>query len=196
MVVLYFSSSPNLCFSADSGCRFDRENPSIDNARQAYRMFDDICAIEELQVFINSSGHTREAYADAYILLATIHYYSLTDDKEKNETVGNEFLEAFRADPNLQKVPEDEDPGLQRLFEDARARYAAESSEVVVADSTAALTDESMKEEGKKSGAWYKKWWAIGLGAGIVGGVVAAVAGGGSDSSPTTIPEIPQPPGD
>jgi hypothetical protein len=54
-------------------------------------------------------------------------------------------------------------------------------------------------EEGKKEKkAWYKNWWAIALGVGVVAGAVALAGGGGGDGGGTTpdqpLPGFPPPP--
>lgn len=53
-------------------------------------------------------------------------------------------------------------------------------------------------DDAKASKPWYKKWWAIGLGVGLVAGVVVLAGGGGSDDGSTTpageLPDFPDPP--
>jgi len=62
------------------------------------------------------------------------------------------------------------------------------------ADTLEAISAVTGQTEGKP---WYKKWWALGLGVGIVAVVVVAMSGGGGDDGTTedqTLPGFPEKP--
>ncbi|MCK5125882.1 MAG: hypothetical protein KAR42_06470 [candidate division Zixibacteria bacterium] len=64
-------------------------------------------------------------------------------------------------------------------------------------DQPAITTMPGQESTAKASKPWYKKWWAIGLGVGLVVGVVVLAGGGGSDdggTTDTTLPDFPDPP--
>ena len=57
-------------------------------------------------------------------------------------------------------------------------------------DSTPALS--ALIPEISKKKPWYKKWWVVGLGAGVVATGIAVAAGGGATTGTTeTTPDLP-----
>ena len=85
----------------------------------------------------------------------------------------------------LLKIKEDSIRIAQEQADSIRALHEADSIAAIAAS-----------EKGGK--AWYKKWYVVATGVGVIGGIVAAILLGGSSEvvdDPTDLPGFPDPPG-
>lgn len=165
--------TPALLMAQAIECPYDKSNPTIENARSSFISADYDCAEHELLDYLQIDKLTDELKADAHILLATVHYLNLRDDIDKKTKVIEQFKAAFKSNP------------------DWRGKLEIDSSEFIE------LMNEARGEKTlKKSKPWYAKWWAIGLGVGVVAAVVVAASSGGDDDEPidNTLPGFPDPP--
>jgi hypothetical protein len=181
-------------------CAYNKKNPSVENARNNFRVLNYICAEQELLDYLKNDKLTLEEKSNAHILLAAVYYAMLKDESEKKERVLNQFREAFKAYREWRGELDIKSPEFVDLMDKAKMDIdqeiaAQEAREKAKEDSARMATP----TETKKGKPWYTKWWAIGLGVGLAAGVAVAVAGGGGEEpGPTpvdTLPSFPPPPG-
>ncbi len=165
-------------------CPYDRTKPSLDNARISFKSLDYHCAEQEIMDYLNLGNLTIEQRADAHVLLAAVYYAKSKNDSEKKKLVVNQFKEAFRAYRDwrgeldvsstefIEMMNEAKD-----LVDEEEAQKKAEPviTETTPAEQTPVVTTITTKE----SKPWYKNWWAVALGVGVVAGAVVLAAGGG-----------------
>lgn len=186
-------------------CPYDRTKPSLDNARISFKSLDYHCAEQEIMDYLNLSDLTIEQRADAHVLLAAVYYAKSKNDSEKKKLVINQFKEAFRAYRDWRGELDISSTEFIEMMNEAKDQVdeeeAQKKQEPVItpppAEEKPALTTITTKE-GKP---WYKQWWAIALGVGVVAGVVVLAAGGGGGEEGgggggtiDTLPSAPPPP--
>lgn len=186
-------------------CPYDRTKPSLDNARISFKSLDYHCAEQEIMDYLNLSDLTIEQRADAHVLLAAVYYAKSKNDSEKKKLVINQFKEAFRAYRDWRGELDISSTEFIEMMNEAKDQVdqeeAQKKQEPVItpppAEEKPALTTITT-EAGKP---WYKQWWAIALGVGVVAGVVVLAAGGGGGNEGgggggviDTLPSAPDPP--
>jgi len=197
-------------------CSYDRANPSLDNARISFKSLDYKCAEEEINDFLKLESIPIEQRADAHVLLAAVYYAKSKNDSEKRNLVVDQFKAAFRAYRawrgelditstefiemmNAAKALVDEEAAKKPapVVPPVEEKPAVAKPEVTKPEVTKPQAAEPAKTEGK---AWYKKWWAIGLGVGVVALAAVALGGGGDDGggggggTTDSLPGPPRPP--
>ena len=191
LIVAFFSFSvlmPGRVLGDNGNCPYEKENlaPTIESARLSIKMPDLRCAEKELLAFLALPNISNEEKATAHILLGQV-YFELADKERKREKALNEFKEGFRAYPEWTGKLEINRTELQTLLEEARQRVEMEIE--------TQRSDTLFVAKGKP---WYKKWWVIGSGVGVVALTAVLLAGGGGDdnggSTVDTIPDFPNPP--
>ncbi|MEZ5360366.1 MAG: hypothetical protein R3F48_16240 [Candidatus Zixiibacteriota bacterium] len=219
---------PVVGFSQPLECQFDKSNPTLENARLSFRTLNYACAEEEIEAFLKLEDITIEEKADAHVLLAAVYYAKLKNDEEKRNQVVSQFKQAFQAYRAWKGDLDISSTEFFEMMQEAQAQVDEEAEQTVIEEETPAIVEQpatasepkieeveqpakvedeqpavaSMPAyEGgsvKESKPWYKKWWAIGLGVGLIAGVVVLAGGGGSDdgggSTDTTLPDFPDPP--
>lgn len=219
---------PSLISAQAPPCRYDKANPSMENARYHFRITDYDCAEQELLDFLSSSSLDLNTRADGHVLLAAVYYAKLRDADEKRDQVLKQFVAAFEALLDWQGALDIKAPGFRKLMDEARglvggdtapptetetvresAEPEPEQPKIVDAppvDKQPKISDDREPEEGftkisriqttPKSKPWYKKWWVLGLGVGVVAtSVVIATGGGGDDDDLADLPGFPSTPG-
>jgi len=86
---ILFSGAVN---AQESECTYDRNAPSVENARISLKSLDYKCAEAELNDFLGRSTLSLEEKADALVLLGSV-YYAM---KERREKVLDQLVAAFR----------------------------------------------------------------------------------------------------
>jgi hypothetical protein len=179
--LLQMMLAPTLLTAQSIECMHDKSNPTIDNARSSFKSLNYDCAEQEILGYLLKERLTGEQKADAHIFLATVYYLKLKNENGEKERVIEQFRAAFQSK------------------QDWRGELEVNSTEfIAMMNEAKELTNEEAEEEEtlKKSKPWYTKWWAIGLGVGIVAAVVVAASSGGDDEEPVdnTLPGFPNPP--
>lgn len=191
---------PNFIWAQAPPCPYDQKAPSVENARRNFKGLNFKCAEQELTDFLKKDKLSLEEKSDAHILLATVYYAMLKDDTEKRGRVMEQFKEAFKVYREWRGELDIKSPEFADLMEQAKTQVDKETAEKQAAqkqaqDSTKQAAVPKTKTGGKP---WYTKWWAIGLGVGVVAGVAVALAGGGGGGTTQqvidTLPTFPPPP--
>jgi len=196
---------PQVAEAQEITCPFDKENPTIDNARYNFKITNYDCAELELQTLLATPDLDLQAKADAHVLLASVYYAKIRDDEEKRNLVVEELVSAFTAFRNWRGDLDISSPEFLTMMEQAQALVDQKGDlEEEVKDEAVTKVEEQDDEAPvtvitpeKKKGPWYKQWWAIGLGVGLVATTVVLVAGGGDDEPEpvdNTLPGFPDPP--
>ena len=188
--VFFFSGFlPGAVLAGNSECSFETVNrtPSIESARLSIKTPDLKCAEKELLAFLELTEISNEQKSTAHFLLGQV-YYELANKEKKREKALNQFVEGYRAYLEWTGSLEINRHELQVMLEEAKLRVV---QEIEQQQSDTLL----FAEKGKP---WYKKWWVIGSGVGVVAlAAVLLVGGGGDDNGGTvvdTIPDFPNPP--
>lgn len=195
---------PSYLMGQTPDCTYDRDNPSVDSARRNFKITNYACAEIELKDLLARESISIEERADAHVLLASVYYAMLRDDKDKSKKVTKHFVEAFKAFRAWKGDLDIKSPEFLALMDQAReivdqeadaTKLAEEKLEGIEtpADTLDAVPVVTGQSEGKP---WYKKWWALGLGIGVVAVVVVAMSGGGDDGTTEdqTLPGFPETP--
>ena len=180
---------PQLVQAQTTDCPFDQDNPSIENARYNFRITNYDCAEIELQTLLADENLDMQVKADAHVLLAAVYYAKIRDDEQKQDLVVEQFVAAFKAFRNWRGDLDIKSPEFVAMMEQAQVLVDKQDDAVDAAkDKVEEQLPEEQKEmaqvvpvsgDGKKP--WYKQWWAIGLGVGLVATAVVVAAGGGGD---------------
>ncbi|UCD62550.1 MAG: hypothetical protein JSW34_07210 [Candidatus Zixiibacteriota bacterium] len=174
-------------------CPFDKDNPSIENARYNFKITNYDCAEVELKTLLADENLDLQIKADAHVLLAAVYYAKIRDDEQKQDLVIEQFVAAFKAFRNWRGDLDIKSPEFVAMMEQAQVLVDKQDDALEAATDKVKeeLPDEEAEEvvqvvpvsgDGKKP--WYKQWWAIGLGVGLVAGAVVLAAGGGGDEAP------------
>jgi len=182
-----------------SGCDFDPEKPSIDHARMSFKMLNYRCAEEELNVLLAKETVDIEDKANAHVLLASVYYAMLKDNDEKRNRVTGEFVKAFKAYREWRGELDIKSSDFLDLMEAAKEQVDRETLEQAIEpepDSADTVAPVYIPTTTKDKKPWYKQWWAIGAGVGVVViGAVALAGGGGDDDGGGTVDTLPYFPG-
>lgn len=162
---------PGMAASKEPDCDFDKKKPALVHAQEIYDSGDFRCAEVELNALIKDKETNLEDRAAARILLVKVYNAMIHEDLNKPV----------------------EQPAVEPV------EKAAPPAKDTVIEKQAAAVVQSPAFEPKSGGKpWYKKWWAMTLGVGVVA-AVAVAAGGGGDSpeeeEPGALASPPPPPG-
>ncbi len=175
---------PSLVRAQASECNYDKANPSIDSARLNFRITNYDCAEEELQALLADETLDLQTRADAHVLLAAVYYAEVRNDDEKKQRVLEQFVAAFKSLREWRGELDIKSPEFVALMNQAQQLVDErnETAETLAEEVPEARVDlpADMQSDGKKK-PWYKKWWAIGLGVGLVATAVVVAAGGSDD---------------
>ena len=194
---------PSLSLAQDTGCSYDRAKPSLENARVNFKSLDYNCAEQEILDYLKLETIPIEQRADAHVLLAAVYYAKSKNSNEKRSLVIEQFKKAFEAYRQWRGELDISSTEFIGMMNEAQRLVDEESKAALTPPQPPVIEKPAVKEEtpsGEKKKPWYKKWWAIGLGVGVVAGVAFAVAGGGGDEEPPppvsdTLPSFPDTPG-
>jgi len=194
---------PGLILGQSSDCSYDRNNPTLENARKSFLALNYKCAEEEISKLLENESIDIQSKADAHILMAEVYYAKVRNNSEKKEKVIGQFIAAFNAyrewrgelnikSPEFMAMMKEAQDMVDKGETEAKVETEAEPKPVKVE-----ITEKKTPEKGEKKGPWYTKWWAIGLGVGVVVGGVILIAGGGDDEETELepLPPFPDPPG-
>ncbi len=210
---------PLMSYAQAGNCNYDPEKPSVEHARDSFKMLNYKCAEQELNDYLAQDSITIEEKASAHVLLASVYYAMLKNDTEKRDRVTEEFVKAFKAYRDWRGELDIKSSEFLDLMEIAKTRVDDEAAEEEVAIEEPATTEPekivteqpelepepekpatvtpTQQPEQKKKKAWYTNWWAIAGGVGLVAIAAVALGGGGGDGGgepPPDLPGIPDPP--
>jgi hypothetical protein len=172
-------------------CPYDKDAPSLEHARQTFKGLNYNCAEMEINDVLKDESLTLEEKADAHVLMAAVYYAKLKDSKEKRNKVIEQFAIAFRSYADWSGDVDIKSPEFLSMMEHAKSLVDAEFKAPETPDLDTLVAIPAIDTGEKK--AWYTKWWAIGLGVGIV--AVVLLSGGGEDAPPdTSLATFPPPP--
>ncbi|MFH1700108.1 MAG: hypothetical protein ABIE07_05930 [Candidatus Zixiibacteriota bacterium] len=197
--------APSLVAAEPVNCPYDKTNPSLDNARISFKSLNYDCAEQEILDYLKGEQLSIEQKADAHVLLAAVYYAKLKNDKDKKARVIEQFKAAFESYRDWRGELDISSTEFIEMMNEAKILVDEEADKeplpvIEKITSEPALETPAVIETGdgiKKAKPWYTKWWAIGLGVGVVAAVVvAASGGGGGDAEPVdnTLPGFPDPP--
>ena len=83
---------PQMAEAQTTDCPFDKDNPTIDNARYNFKVTNYDCAELELQALLADPNLELQAKADAHVLLASVYYAKIRNDEEKQNPVSYTHL--------------------------------------------------------------------------------------------------------
>ncbi len=189
-----------------SECPYDKAKPSLDNARISFKSLNYHCAEQEIMDYLKLNDLTIEQRADAHVLLAAVYYAKSKNDSEKKKLVINQFKEAFRAYRDWRGELDISSTEFIEMMNEAKDEVdeeeAQKAAEPVITEPTPGQeTPVVTTITSKESKPWYKQWWAVAIGVGVVAGAVALAAGGGGGEDGEggstvldTLPTAPIPP--
>jgi hypothetical protein len=182
-------------------CDYDRNNPTLENARKNFLALNYGCAEQELNDLLKDSNLDTEEKADVHVLLAEVYYAKVRNSQEKKQKVMEQFVAAFDAYRQWKGELNIKSPEFMAMMKEAQTLVDQKTAEEAVAEKppeetvtekpgepepaadepeiTAAVP--TTKVEPKESKPFYKQWWAYALGVGVIAGVVLLAAGGGGD---------------
>jgi hypothetical protein len=195
MIFLHSVMLPVIVLGQATDCQFDRSKPSLDNARKNFLALNYDCAEEEINALLNSEGLNTQIKADAHVLLAEVYYAKVRNDSEKKEKVVEQFVAAFKAYRDWRGELNITSPEFMNMMKEAQDMVDQGKTEPEEVKIEVPEEETPKQPTEKKKGAWYKQWWAIGLGVGVVvGGVILIASGGSEDTSADTLASFPPPP--
>jgi hypothetical protein len=186
---LFTAVLPDLVLAQTAGCDYDKTNPTLKNARKNFLALNYPCAEEELNEYLTSTSLSTQERADAHVLLAEVYYAKVRNEGEKEDKVIEQFVAAFKSYRDWRgelNIKSPEFMGMMRRAQDM-------VDQGIEAPKTVKDEEQKASKDDKKKGPWYKKWWAIGLGVGVVAVAVVVLAGGGDEED--TTPALPGFPG-
>ena len=137
------------------------------------------------------------------MLLAAVYFEWTEDPGVRRQKVRQQLVEGLKADPHWSGSFEVTSPAFLSIYNDAREMVDymnRMSPEPLEPQADTILTSEPLTEAAKNGTPWYRKWWALGSGVGVVVLGAALILGGsssagGSDSTRVdTLPGFPPPP--
>jgi hypothetical protein len=193
-------------FAQTPNCGYDVKSPSLEHARKNFKGLNYRCAEMEINDLLKLPELSLEDKSNAHILLAAVYYAMLKDDSEKRSKVMQQFKAAFKAYREWRGELDIKSPEFVEMMKEAQLQVDTEATATTepgkpAEDTTKAKPAPPVIAETKaaKTGgkAWYKQWWAIGLGVGVVAGAVVLLSGGGGETTQPpldTLPTFPNPP--
>ncbi len=199
MIFLHSVMLPMVVMGQGTDCQYDRSKPTLENARKNFLALNYGCAEQEINDLLNSAGLDIQEKADAHVLLAEVYYAKVRNDSEKKEKVIEQFVAAFKAYRDWRGELNITSPSFMNMMKEAQdmvdqGKTEPEPVKIEVPEEETKKEQPTEKKTEKKKGAWYKQWWAIGLGVGVVVGGIILIAGGSSENPPDTLPAFPAPP--
>jgi len=174
-----------------AGCPYDQEAPSLEHARQTFKALNYNCAEMEINDLLKIDTLSLEDKANAHVLMAAVYYAKLKDSKEKRQKVVEQFAKAFRSYTNWSGDLDIKSTEFISMMEQAKELVDMEITAPEKPDLDTLVAVPTLKGEGKP---WYKQWWAIGLGVGVVAGAVILLGGGDEAPPDTSLAGFPPPP--
>ena len=128
-----------------------------------------------------------------------MYYAKVRNESEKKEKVIGQFVKAFEAYREWRgelNITSSEFMAMMKEAQDMVDEGKVEPEPVKIEiPEKKEEPKEVIKEGDKEKGAWYKQWWAIGLGVGVViGGVILLTGGDDEETPPDTLGYFPDPP--
>jgi hypothetical protein len=200
---------PGGVLAQSTDCTYNKAKPTLESARISFKSLNYKCAESEIQDYLKQDNVSIEDKASAHVLLAAVYYAMVKDHNEKRDRVLNQFKEAFRSYREWAgelDISSTEFIDLMKKAQELVDEETEEPEAAVVPPEKEEKTEEAAvvqptatsAAEGGGGKAWYKQWWAIGLGVGVVVGAVVLVAGGGGGEETKTpdapIGDFPPPP--
>lgn len=202
--LLVSMAAPTVSSPQEANCDYDRQKVDLVQVRRFMGGLRWDCVIQSGNDFLATKPAAPNDSINTLIILGYAHSRLQAQGKGNYETeILAEYKSAltiYRAlNGNLDstmigdlfvQLTNDKKVSSRELFNRARFEVLMTPIAVIEPDTTAAVA---------KPSAWYKKWWAIASGVGVVA-VAAALAagggdGGGDDVVPIdTIPSFPPPP--
>jgi hypothetical protein len=199
MVYIQIVIFPIGSYAQISGCQYNSDAPSLNNARKNFNSFNYKCAETELNDLFKNTSLNPEEKSNAHILMAAVYYAILKDSSEKRNAVIDQFKAAFRANRNWKGELDIISPEFSGMMKEAQSQVEREKGKLdkpritQAKDTTSAVAPKTPAKVNSKP--WYKQWWAIGLGVGVVAGAVIILSGGGGETTAIdTLPPFPPPP--
>ena len=188
---------PNMVLAQASDCNYDTGNPTIKNARKNFLALNYHCAELELTDLLKDESLNTQQRADAHILLAEVYYAKVRNEGEKEDKVIGQFVAAFKSYRDWRgelNIKSPEFMGMMKRAQDMVDQGIEQTDD----DTETIKVEEKMVVGGKKKkGAWYKQWWALGLGVGVVVVAVVVLTGGEDEEEvQPDLPGFPPTPGD
>jgi len=195
MIFIHSVMLPVLVLGQSADCQYDRDKPSLENARKNFLALNYVCAEQEINDLLNTEGLNIQTKADAHVLLAEVYYAKVRNDSEKKEMVIEQFVAAFKAYRDWRGELNITSPEFMNMMKEAQDMVDEGVTEPEPVKIEVPEEKKTESTEEKEKGAWYKQWWAIGLGVGVVAGAVILLAGGDDDETPPdTLASFPPPP--
>ncbi len=185
---------PQMVQAQTPECTYDKESPSLESARLNFRITNYDCAEMELNDLLADESLDLQAKADAHILLAAVYYAKVRDDKEKRSRVMEQFVAAFQSLRQWRGELDIKSPEFLALMKEAQELVDKQEK---AADAVKEQIPEAKMEPlitqkpGEEKKPWYKRWWVLGIGVGVVATAVAVAAGGGGDDGGQPPDELP-----
>ncbi len=198
MIFLHSVMLPGLVMGQGQAadCKYDRNTPTLDNARKNFLALNYVCAEQEISDLLKVEGLDTQAKADAHILLAEVYYAKVRNESEKKEKVIGQFVEAFKAYRDWRGELNITSSEFMAMMKEAQDMVDAGEVEPEPVKIEIPEKKEVPEIGEKKEGPWYTKWWAIGIGVGVVvGGVILLTGGDDDEAPPDTLGYFPDPPG-
>lgn len=193
MIFLQSIMLPGLIFGQSSDCSYDRNNPTLENARKNFLALNYECAEQEINKLLENESIHIQAKADAHVLLAEVYYAKVRNNTEKKEKVVGQFIAAFKSYREWRGELNITSPEFMAMMKEAQDMVDEGKTEPEPVK--VEIAEKKTPETGEKKGAWYTKWWAIGLGVGVVvGGVILLTGGDDEETELEPLPGFPDPP--
>jgi hypothetical protein len=190
------SAGPAADISARSNsCGYDPLGPSIAHARENFEASRYSCAAEELDQLLALDTLGRHRTADAHALKAAIYYVTTRDENQRRRLVRDEFVAAFRVYPTWSGELAVSSPNFRAIMNDARELVQW----LFRLSPPQEPAEDTVTEAAEGAALWYRQWWAIATGVGVVAMAVILLTGDPDSSDPPlpprdTLPGFPPPP--
>ncbi|MFZ5979294.1 MAG: hypothetical protein ACOYVF_01555, partial [Candidatus Zixiibacteriota bacterium] len=93
-IMLLFCCIPGSGFGQKLVCDYDRNHPTVENARVNFKSLKYKCAQQELQDLLEDETINLETRANAHVLMAAVYYALIKDDEEKKQKTIDQFKKA------------------------------------------------------------------------------------------------------
>lgn len=198
---------PSLAPAQEIKCPYDRAHPTLGSARISFKSLNYRCSEQEINDYLLQTTLSLEERADAHVLLAAVYYAQLKDNDEKRVRVIGQFKEAFksyrewRGDLDISSTEFIDMMNEAQTLVDQEAQKSAEKEQPKDTVKQAAPLPKAQPTVAKATGEskpFYKKWYMLVIGVGLIAGAAVALGGGGGSDSggetSTELPNFPPPP--
>ncbi len=110
-------------------CVYDRNTPSVENARLTFQILKFKCAELELIDVLQASSLSPENKCQANFLLAAVYYAMIKDETDKRDKVLEQFRAAFNTDRDWQGELDIKSDKFTALMEEARKQVSESGKE-------------------------------------------------------------------